>query len=181
MQMLHQLRPKRDSFFMPKTTPITFAKQAHEERLGILAERPGFLIRRLHQIHVALFHDECSVYGLTPVQYSAISALDGFELDQKQLGQKVGIDRASTTEVLRRLEKAKWVDRRKCPEDGRRQLAQLTPRGKALLAQVTESAMRAHERTLEPLTNAERKRFISYMSKIVSTNNDYGRASLKLS
>jgi hypothetical protein len=41
--------------------------------------------------------------------------------------------------------------------------------------------MRAHERTLEPLTKAERKRFISYMSKIVSTNNDYGRASLKLS
>lgn len=166
---------------MPKTTSVNAAKQAHEERLGVLAERPGFLIRRLHQIHVALFHDECAVFGLTPVQYSAISALDGFELDQKQLGQKVGIDRASTTEVLRRLEKSGWIDRRKCPEDGRRQLARLTPKGKALLAQVTESALRAHERTLEPLTKAERERFIRYMSKIVSANNDHGRASLKLS
>ena len=149
--------------------------------MGILAERPGFLIRRLHQIHVALFYEECGGFGLTPVQYSAISALDGFELDQKQLGQKVGIDRASTTEVLRRLEKAGLIDRRKCPEDGRRQLAQLTPKGKNLLDQVTESALLAHDRTLEPLTKAERARFIRYMSKIVSTNNEHGRASLKLS
>lgn len=166
---------------MPKTTSAHAAKQAHEERLGILAERPGFLIRRLHQIHVALFYEECGGFGLTPVQYSAISALDGFELDQKQLGQKVGIDRASTTEVLRRLEKAGLIYRRKCPEDGRRQLAQLTPKGKNLLDQVTESALLAHDRTLEPLTKAERARFIRYMSKIVSTNNEHGRASLKLS
>lgn len=165
---------------MPKTTSAHAAKQAQEERLGILAERPGFLIRRLHQIHVALFYEECGGFGLTPVQYSAISALDGFELDQKQLGQKVGIDRASTTEVLRRLEKAGLIDRRKCPEDGRRQLAQLTPKGKKLLDQVTESALLAHDRTLEPLTKAERARFIRYMSKIVSTNNEHGRASLKL-
>lgn len=166
---------------MTKKTSANAAKQAHEERLGILAERPGFLIRRLHQIHVALFHDECGSYGLTPVQYSVISALDGFELDQKQLGQKVGIDRASTTEVLRRLEKAGWIDRRKCPEDGRRQLARLTPKGKRLVDEVTESALQAHDRTLEPLTKAERARFIRYMGKIVSTNNEHGRASLKFS
>ncbi|MBU2955881.1 MarR family winged helix-turn-helix transcriptional regulator [Marinobacter sp. F3R08] len=166
---------------MSKSKSTTTAKQTNEDRLSILAERPGFLIRRLHQIHVALFHEECAVFGLTPVQYSAISALEGLELDQKQLGQKVGIDRASTTDVLRRIEKAGWIERRKCPEDGRRQLARLTPRGEELLSQVTESALRAHDRTLEPLTKAERMRFIRYMSKIVSANNDHGRASLKLS
>ena len=41
-----------------------------------LQERPGFLIRRLHQIHVALFMEECAPEGITPVQYSILSALD---------------------------------------------------------------------------------------------------------
>ncbi|WP_323750583.1 MarR family transcriptional regulator [Marinobacter sp.] len=167
---------------MTKTASVngTATKQANEDRLSRLAERPGFLIRRLHQIHVALFHDECDAFGLTPVQYSVITALADLELDQKQLGLNVGIDRASTTEVLQRLEKAGWILRRKCPDDGRRQLARLTPEGKALLAKVTANALRAHERTLEPLTKAERERFIRYMSKIVSANNDHGRASLKI-
>ncbi len=166
---------------MPSNASVTAAEQASEERLDILAERPGFLIRRLHQIHVALFHEECEAFGLTPVQFSVITALEDEELDQKQLGQKVGIDRASTTDVLRRMEKAGWVERRKCPDDGRRQLARLTPAGNSLLAQVSGNALRAHERTLQPLTKAERERFVRYMRKIVSANNEHGRASLKLS
>ncbi|TVT34352.1 MarR family transcriptional regulator [Marinobacter vinifirmus] len=166
---------------MPVNAPVTAAEQASEERLDILSERPGFLIRRLHQIHVALFHDECEAFGLTPVQFSVITALEDEELDQKQLGQKVGIDRASTTDVLRRLEKAGLIERRKCPEDGRRQLVRLTPEGESLLTKVAGSALRAHKRTLQPLTKAERERFIRYMRKIVSANNEHGRASLKLS
>lgn len=165
---------------MPKTATAKERKKALQEKMGMLAERPGVLIRRLHQIHVALFHEECAGFGLTPVQYSVITALEDVELDQKRLGEKVGIDRASTTEVLRRLEKAGLVERRRCSKDGRRQLACLTPEGKALLAKVTGCAYRAHERTLEPLTKAERERFIRYMSKIVSANNEHGRASLKI-
>lgn len=41
-----------------------------------LQQRPGFLIRRLHQIHVALFIEECGSEKITPVQYSILSALD---------------------------------------------------------------------------------------------------------
>ena len=32
-----------------------------------LQERPGFLIRRLHQIHVALFMEECAAESITPM------------------------------------------------------------------------------------------------------------------
>ena len=40
-----------------------------------LWERPGFLIRRLHQIHVALFLEECREFDVTPVQYALMTAL----------------------------------------------------------------------------------------------------------
>ena len=41
-----------------------------------LSRRPGFLIRRLHQIHLALFAEECKAFGVTPVQYSILTALE---------------------------------------------------------------------------------------------------------
>src|ERR1700760_3299738 len=40
-----------------------------------LDQRPGFLIRRMHQIHVALFQERCAEFELTPLQYSLLSAL----------------------------------------------------------------------------------------------------------
>ena len=49
-----------------------------------LWSRPGYLIRRLHQIHVALFLEELRDSGLTPVQYGLLTALSfRGELDQK--------------------------------------------------------------------------------------------------
>jgi DNA-binding MarR family transcriptional regulator len=164
---------------MPDIASAAARQQVKKERLEDLAARPGFLIRRLHQIHVALFYEECGAYGLTPVQYSVLTSLQGEELDQKRLAESVGIDRATTTEVLRRLDKAGWIERRKCRVDGRRQLACLTQTGETLLATVEESARRAHERTIEPLTKAEQDRFVRYMNKIVSAKNEHGRASLK--
>ena len=37
-----------------------------------LMSRPGFLIRRLHQIHIALFLEECAGVDITPVQYTLL-------------------------------------------------------------------------------------------------------------
>ena len=44
------------------------------ERLP-LWRRPGYLIRRLHQIHYALFFEECAAFGITPVQYGLLTLL----------------------------------------------------------------------------------------------------------
>ena len=40
-----------------------------------LWQRPGYLIRRLHQIHVAMFIEECAAFNITPVQYAVMTAL----------------------------------------------------------------------------------------------------------
>ena len=48
-----------------------------------LWSRPGFLIRRLHQLHIAIFLEECGDYDVTPVQYAVLSVLyRGKALDQ---------------------------------------------------------------------------------------------------
>ena len=41
--------------------------------MGHLWQRPGFLIRRLNQIHVALFFESCKGFEITPVQYGLLT------------------------------------------------------------------------------------------------------------
>jgi DNA-binding MarR family transcriptional regulator len=148
---------------------------------GELSTRPGFLIRRLHQIHLALFHEECSQFGITPVQYSLISVLatrTGFE--QASVAAEIGVDRATVADVLSRLEGRGLVTRRPSPTDKRLKLVSLSEEGRALLARMHEAARRAHDRTLDPLSALEREQFLRTLSRLVEANNEYGRAPLRL-
>jgi len=48
--------------------------------------RPGYLLRRLHQIHYALFFEECAGFDITPVQYGLLTTLSlNPDLDQNRL------------------------------------------------------------------------------------------------
>ena len=77
-----------------------------------LSQRPGFLIRRLHQIHVALFQEACGQFEVTPLQYSLLSALAARETaDQTTLAADIALDRTTTTGALKRLAARKLVER----------------------------------------------------------------------
>jgi DNA-binding MarR family transcriptional regulator len=146
-----------------------------------LATRPGFLIRRLHQIHVALFFEECASFGVTPVQYSLLTALARHPgSDQAHLGAEIGIDRTTTAEVLTRLGARGLIARFPSPTDKRLRLARLTPDGEALLAAMDEAAQRAHARTVEALPEVERDRFLKDLMRLVAVSNGAGRARLRL-
>ncbi len=146
-----------------------------------LASRPGFLIRRLHQIHVALFLEECGAFDVTPVQYSIMTAIQAHPgLDQASLGEEVGVDRATLANVLGRLENRGLVRRRSSPRDGRLRLVDMTEAGTALLAQMSEGARRAHDRTVATLPPAARRQFVQALGTLVQAGNGHGRAPLRL-
>ena len=82
------------------------------ETYRVLARRPGFLIRRLHQIHLALFAEECGAFGVTPVQYSILTVAAAQPgLDQAALAIEVGVDRTTMADVLARLERRGLIRR----------------------------------------------------------------------
>ena len=67
--------------------------------------RPGYLLRRLHQIHYALFFEECAGFEITPVQYGLLTTLSlNPDLDQNSLARELGIDRTNVADVLSRLD-----------------------------------------------------------------------------
>ena len=143
--------------------------------------RPGFLIRRLHQIHVALFFTECEAFDVTPVQYSILTAVEANPgLDQARLGETVGVDRATLANVVSRLETRGLVQRRRSGTDKRLRLVMPTPKGFKLLAEMEAAARRAHERTLEALEPADRAAFIRALGRLVEAGNGHGRAALRI-
>ena len=148
----------------------------------LLTARPGFLVRRLHQIHLALFAEECLPFGVTPVQYSIMSVLRGQpDLDQASLAHEVGVDRATLANVVARLEGRELVKRTQGQTDRRLKHVRLTARGHRLVVRMRDAAQRAHDRTVEPLSPQQRAAFLTALRKLVDSGNEYGRAPLRLS
>ena len=114
-----------------------------------LWSRPGFLIRRLHQLHAALFVEECGAHEVTPVQYAVLSVLyRGRALDQISVAGEVGIDRTNAADVIRRLERRGHVERIANPGDRRKRLARITPGGRRFVEDAHDAMERAQRRLL---------------------------------
>jgi len=142
----------RPTFMTAKKTPVIEAALLAATARSLLFSRPGFLIRRLHQIHSWLFSEETSAFNITPVQYSLMTALlDHGEMDQNTLAIEIGLERTSVAEVLPRLEAREVIERRQSPQDKRVKLVKLSRKGRSLLKRMEPAALRAHARTIEHL------------------------------
>lgn len=132
-----------------------------------LIERPGFLARRLHQIHVSLFSERCASFRVTPLQYSLLSELmERGEADQTTLANAVALDRTTTTGALRRLEARGLVSRTTSSLDRRAQRCRLTPDGISICQSMAEAAWQAHEATIDVLSPHEQETLVKLMKKV---------------
>lgn len=140
-----------------------------------LWSRPGFLIRRLHQLHAALFLEECRAHDVTPVQYAVLSVLyRGRALDQISVAGEVGIDRTNAADVIRRLERRGHVERIANPGDRRRRLARITPEGRRFVEGAHGAMERAQRRLTGGLSDAETGRLMGLMRKMMAGNGGAG-------
>src|ERR1700738_5296975 len=143
-----------------------------------LDQRPGFLLRRLHQIHVALFQKRCAAFEITPLQYSLLSALaQRGTADQTTLADDVALDRTTTTGALKRLQSRSFIERSIHHRDRRAQICRLTKAGALLLRKMEASARAAHRETVADLSKAQQKRFIAMMQRIVAASSSREKAT----
>ena len=146
-----------------------------------LLGRPGFLIRRLHQVHCSLFQEETRGHDITPVQYSLLSSLGILgEMDQNTIAQAIGLERTSVAEVIPRLEARGLLLRRQSEKDKRVKLVKLARKGKTLVTKMNDAVQRAHDRTLEALPAEERDLFMLHLIRLVEANNEVRSAPLRL-
>jgi DNA-binding MarR family transcriptional regulator len=143
--------------------------------------RPGYLARRMHQIHVGLFVEECRDFDITPIQFAILTVLyGGRALDQITLSTAVGIDRTSGADIIKRLYRRGLVERVASTEDRRARLVHITGEGQALVRRMQPHMERAQERLISPLSPAEHAMFNELMGKIIQANNDASRAPIAI-
>ena len=138
--------------------------------------RPGYLLRRLHQIHYALFFEECAAFDITPVQYGLLTTLSlNPDLDQNSIGRELGIDRTNVADVLARLARRGLLERHRSKQDKRMVLARLTPAGQRITDDMYAAMLKAQNRLLAPLLPEERRAFIDTLLRLIEGNNHLGR------
>jgi MarR family transcriptional regulator, lower aerobic nicotinate degradation pathway regulator len=144
---------------------------------AMLEEQPGYYIRRLQQIAVAIFLEETQLHGITPVQYAALYATTRQPgLDQRTLASTIGFDTSTIGGVIDRLERRGLIERRTSPTDRRVRLLHVTAEGAALLDAVVPAMLKAQQRILAPLAAADRPRFLTMLKTLVEANNAQSRA-----
>lgn len=130
---------------------------------------PGHLIRRAHQLAVAIFMEETGDHDVTPVQFAILNALiDEPGEDQVTLAGKVAFDAATSGSVIGRLEAKGWVRREADAQDRRRKLIWVTPDGEQAAQRMKRAVARAQTRILAPLEGDERAQLVALLGKLVA-------------
>ena len=142
--------------------------------------KPGYLFRRMQQIAVSIFVEECKAYDLTPVQFAALVAIDTHPgIDATRLSAVIAFDRSTLGSVIERLELKQYIERKPAREDKRIKLLYLTKAGAALLIDIMPSVDRAQVRMLQPLKPADRKTLLALLAQLVDLNNEASRVPLR--
>jgi len=146
--------------------------------LSQLYTRPGFLLRRAHQISAAVFEDECRSVGLTPAQFGVLSVLRASPgLDQSSLARALGFDKVTVLRVLRGLEGRGLIERAPAPASRRNLAISLSAAGLDLLKQAQEPAERAYSRLMGPLTAAQRAQLVEVLQVLTEGLEGDARAA----
>jgi len=141
---------------------------------------PGYLFRRMQQIAVALFVEECRAFDLTPVQYAALVAIHTHPgIDATRLSAVIAFDRSTLGNVIERLEAKKLIERKPSGGDKRVKLLYLTKAGATVLRDIKPSVDRAQARMLQPLDPADRKKLMALLTQLVDLNNEASRVPLR--
>lgn len=141
---------------------------------------PGYLFRRMQQIAVSIFMEECRAFDLTPVQYAALIAIHTHPgIDATRLSAVIAFDRSTLGSVIERLQAKDYVERKPAPEDKRIKLLYLTKSGAAILREIIPAVERAQARMLEPLKPADRNKLMGLLVQLVDLNNEASRVPLR--
>jgi DNA-binding MarR family transcriptional regulator len=140
---------------------------------------PPALARRFFQICTTATAEMLAGENLTNLQYGGLVYLSQVvgqsDIDQNGLAARLGIDRASTSQLVDELEAMGLVERRVNGADRRARLLRLTPRGQRLQARL-HPALRARQMgVLAALTPDEQELFLDLLVRVVESNPTLAR------
>ncbi len=130
-----------------------------------LQQQIGFVLRKAHQRHVALF--AAKIADLTPPQFAALAKLaEVGETSQNQLGGMIAMDAATVKGVIDRLKARGLVGLTRHEVDRRRLMVSLTDTGRETVERLIPLAGEITAETLAPLSGKEAATLLKLLSRI---------------
>jgi len=134
-----------------------------------LNRSPLHLLHRAGQSAGNIFRAE-RTGNLTPRQLVVLMTVAQSEgLSQTGIVDSTGIDRSTVADVVQRLVKRKFLQRRRTREDARAYAVKLADEGWRVLRTAEPLAKRVDQRVLDALPTARREQFIAALLAIVDT------------
>jgi DNA-binding MarR family transcriptional regulator len=117
-----------------------------------------FLLKRLGYAAKARSMDEYERLGLNPYHHAILALLEGSAPEtQAEIADSLGYDRGTLVGLLDELEEQQLVERKRDPDDRRRQIVRITADGKRTLAKLRALAKRLEDEYLAPLDAEQRE------------------------
>lgn len=148
--------------------------------MAYIYDRPGFLLRRCHQISVSIFRESCADLDLTPAQFGVLYAVEQNPgVEQIGVAKMLGLDRSTTANVVDRLISRDLVRRDGHASDRRRCSLTIARKGGETLARARVIAADAQARLLEPLPPADRARLLALLHQLMDAHADGSRVPFR--
>jgi DNA-binding MarR family transcriptional regulator len=141
----------------------------HDPVTNRLEQSPIHLLHRAGQCAGEIFLAEMGAADLTPRQYAVLVTVSLFEgLSQTDLVEKTGIDRSTLADIIRRMLKKGFLQRRRTKEDARAYAVKLTDEGWNALKAADPLVKRVDDKILSTLPAPQRHRFLEDLNTIVN-------------
>jgi DNA-binding MarR family transcriptional regulator len=132
---------------------------------------PLALARRFFQICNTVGAEAVAEADLTPLEFAVmayVNSTDGEpDIDQVGLADRVGVDRNTTSLLVRSLEAKGLLEQRVSETDRRARLIRLTPRGEKLFRKLHPKALAAQEQILAFLEPAESDLLLDLLLRVI--------------
>lgn len=128
------------------------------------------LVSRAHLQWKRRLARDLAPYRIKPKQIFLLRKLvEAVELAPSQIADLVFADRPTVTSLLKTMERAGWITRRRDPLDGKRVIVEISAAGRKKLASVPLHLWRTGKTTFDPeagLSAAERAESIRLLEKL---------------
>jgi DNA-binding MarR family transcriptional regulator len=122
----------------------------------------GYKFREMmFKLNPTIFRSELTLTQLTALQYICHTP----NITLKDLAEKLVIAQSSASELVDRLVKMKYVERKISPEDRRKIILNLSSKGKKFIEQHIEENRDFFERLLNKLSIEEQREYLHSMKK----------------
>ena len=137
----------------------------------------GYQLRMANRATQRYLQSKIEPYGVTTGMWYFLRALwqeDG--LTQRELSRRIGTMEPTTLTALAAMEKAGFISRERDPEDRRKLHVLLTPKGRALEAELLPMAQEVVQQATAGFSPEDRARFLGYLAAVQRNLGDVAGA-----